>query len=236
MSNRKQLRKGRPKDITPVVFDRNDPDNYPTVTAYLQATGRLTQTSNLVKMKARSLFYQYVDVEAIAVELCVEVGVIDRWSLIFGWEEERDAIVFEQFRKVGGVKELYGSDVGKRHDRIAGSIEQMAERLLNKSRDGSMNARDLKTLASIIESTQTIRRTSRGISDKVADKTQQPAPVQVNLAFNLDKLAGALEDVIERPVLVEASTKTMAVGREDYIGRDTEFEEALDGPTKTIQE
>lgn len=222
---RKQLKTGRPADVPMEVIRRDHPDNYPTVLRYLQAQGKVKHTSNAVRLKARNLYFAHKSPERIAKILNIDVNIIDRWVLIFGWDDERDRRLFNQFRQVSDVDRMYGKDCGQKHDRIAGSIEAMAERLLQRQEEGeTLTPRDLATLASTIKSTQEIRRTSRGESVK---KEQKNVHIQVSVPGNLDKLAGALVDAYDRPKLVQAKTRTIALGVEEAIGGDTEFEEAL---------
>lgn len=226
---RRQLKVGRPKDIKNVIVDKSNPDNYPTLIRFLEATGRIKHTSYVTLMKARNLFLRHVSVDKIAVQLNVEPSIIDRWALCFSWDEERDRRMFEQFRKVSGVNKMYGEDLAKRHDRIAGSIEQTAERLLQRNADGggtTLSVRDLSGLASTIKATQEIRRTSRGENVK---KNENNVSIQIGVPANLERLAGALVDAYDRPKLIQAQTRTIAIGVEDSIGRDTEYEEASNG-------
>ena len=236
MVKTKKRKPGRPKDLTPVVFDKNDPDNYPSVAAYLQATGKLKKAGYAVMMKARSLFYAYTSVEEIAKQLNCDQDTIDRWSLIYGWEEERDMQMFHRFRKVSGVTEMYGENLANRHNRIAGSIEQVAERLLHKAKEEGLDPRELKTLASVIESTQNIRRTANGITAKTEDPKEKSKSVPVNINFNMERIADALVDVHERPVLTQRKSQTIAVGMEDAIGHDVEYEASIDGTAEESDE
>jgi len=176
-------------------------------------------------MKARSLYLRSVNVEAIAVECHVETAVIDRWALCFSWDEERDRRLFEQFRKIRGAEKMYGEDLGKRHDRIAGSIEQVAERMLQQHANGktTLTTGDLSKLSSVIKSTQEIRRTSRGENIKKAESVNN-LNVSISVPGVMERLAGALVDAAERPKLIQAKTRTIALGVEESIGRDTEYE------------
>lgn len=224
-AERKQLQVGRPKKVRSLVIDANSPDNYPTLIRYLEATGRIKHTTYAVMMKARSLYLRNVNVAEIAIELKLEPAVIDRWALCFSWDEERDRRVFEQFRKMRGAEKLYGEDVGKRHDRIAGSIEQVAERMLQQHANGNtvLSPRDVNTLASTIKSTQEIRRTSRGENIKKNEDTKN-VNVTISVPGVMEKVANALVDAYDRPKLIQAKTRTIALGVEESIGRDTEFE------------
>lgn len=228
-SDRKQLRRGRPRDIKSPIRNSNDPDNYPTLMKFLEAKGRIKHVTSVTMMKARNMFLQFTATEKIAAVLRIEPAVIERWALCFCWEEERDRRMFEQFRKVNGAKKIYSEDLAKRHERIAGSIEQTAERLLQQSANGktTLSTKDLNTLASTIKSTQDIRRTARGENIK---KNENKVSIQVSVPGNLDRLAATLVDAYERPKLVQSKTKTIAVGIEESIGSDTEFEILEESP------
>jgi len=217
------VKRGRPKNIQTVVYDRNSPESYPSLIKYLEATGKVKHNSYAVMLKARNMYLRCVNTEKIALELHVEPSVIDRWILCFSWDEDRDKRQFEQFRKIAGASQMMKADVGQRHDRIAGSIEQVAERLLQQHQDGKLilTTRDLSTLASMLKSTQEVRRVVRGQN---VDKKEQNLTVNINHHSVLDKLAAALVDVDDRPRLKQIPSRTIAVGAEESIGRDAEYE------------
>ena len=218
---------GAPRIVTSPIVDKKNPDNYPTLVRYLEANGKLKHTTYAIMMKARNLYFKGAPSEKIAMELRIEPMIVDRWALCFSWDEERDRRLFEQFRKINGVEQMYGQDVSKRHDRIAGTIEQIAERRLQQSIDNPLSVKDLKGITDVIKSTQEIRRTVRG--EKAASNPNNPVTnntLIVNVPGNLEKVSNALMDVFDRPKLAQAKTKTIAVGVEDAIGHDTEYETA----------
>ena len=220
--------KGAPRIVKSPIVDNSNPDNFPTLMRYLEANGKLRHTTYAVMIKARNLYLRGGNTETIATELRIEPAIVDRWALCFSWDEERDRRLFEQFRSVSGVNELYGSNIGQRHDRIAGVIEQIAERRLQQHANGKgdLSVKDLKGLTDVIRSTQDIRRTVRGQSNK-AD-AERPGVVNntmiVNVPATMEKVAHALADAFDRPKLIGAKTTTIAVGREEAIGHDTEYE------------
>lgn len=221
---RKQLRPGRPRDLTSPVVDKSNPDNFPSLIKYLEANGKIKHTSYAVMLKARNMFLKCVSPERICKILDLSADILDRWILCFSWEEERDRRMFEQFRKVSGVNKMYGDDIGKRHDRIAGTIEQVAERLLQKHANGLilLSTQDLARLTSVVKATQDIRRTARNESD--VKKSENNVNVNFNIPHSMERIASALVDMYDRPKLVEAKTKTIALGVEGHIGRDSEYE------------
>lgn len=230
---RKQLKTGRPRDVPMEVIRRDHPDNFPSLLRYLQARGKIKHTSNVVMLKARNLYFNHKSPERIAKILNIDINIVDKWVLVFGWDDERDRRLFNQFRQVSDVDRMYGKDCSVKHDRIAGSIESMAERLLQRNDEGeTLTPRDLNTLANTIKSTQEIRRTSRGESVK---KEQKNVNISVSVPGNLDKLAGALVDAYDRPKLVQAKTRTIALGVEESIGSDTDFEETINRNSEEIE-
>lgn len=220
--------KHKTKKIGAPKIVKDNLDKYPTLIKYLEATGKIKHTTYATMMKARNLYFRGVPSERIGVELRIEPSIIDRWALCFSWDEERDRRLFEQFRKVNGVERMYGENLGVRHERIAGSIEQLAERRLQQSANGKdpLSVKDLKGLADVIKSTQEIRRTVRG--EKISNQPATNNTLIVNVPGNLEKVSNALIDAFDRPKLVQSKTKTIAVGTEEAIGHDTEYE-ATDG-------
>lgn len=223
----KTASKGAPRIVKSPIVDKSNPDNYPTLIRYLEANGKLRHTTYATMMKARNLYFRGASTESIAHELRVEPAIIDRWVLCFSWDEERDRRLFEQFRKVNGVERMFGQDLGKRHERIAGTIEQIAERRLHQSANGKdpLSVKDLKGLTDVLKSTQEIRRTVRG--EKAAANTNPQITnntLIVGVPGNLERVSNAIVDAFDRPKLVQAKTKTIAVGVEEAIGHDTEYE------------
>jgi len=228
-------RKGRPKDIATPLMDRHDPGNYPTLLRYLEAKGKVRHISYVQMMQARHLFLRGGDSTYISEQLdgAIEPAIIDRWALMFSWDEERDRRLFEQFRKSSGTDKPYGGDLAKRHERIAGGIEQYAEKLLLDGQNGKedIKARDLATLASTIKATQEIRRTARG---EDIDRKENTVNVNLGIPASLERLAGAIVDFHEPTQLKALPTRTIAIGTEDILGSDEEFEkETTDGKSKT---
>ena len=215
---------GRPKHVPLDLQPQDRPENYPTLIRYLEATGRIRHTSVIQMARARHLYIRGGNVRAIAEELKLEPSIVDRWANIFAWDEERDRRLFESFRKVASIDGKYGKNLGERHDRIAGSIEQVAERLLHQHQNGeiALDPRALATLASTIKQTQEIRRTARGESVKKEEKEVQ---INVNMPQSFERIAAAMTDAYETPKLASVKTRQIQVKvGEDAIGTDEEFE------------
>ena len=228
MVKHKTVKRGRPRDMA-VVARGDNPDNYPSLSAYLKAKGKLKHITQAQLYKAKFLYMRGYTSEQIAHDLQIEPAVVDRWAMVFAWDEERDRRLFEQFRKLSALDKPYEGDLASRHERIATTIEQVAERLLRRSSEGhELSARDLATLASTLKSTQDIRRTARGVASP-RDKENSSNNTLNVVVGEASRIADALATVFERPQLEQRKSTTMAIGVEEHIGCDTEYEEATDG-------
>ena len=221
----KNIVKGPPRIVRMPAMRKDDPDNYPSLLRYLQATGKVQHITQATLMKARNLYLQGINSGEIAKQLFTKVEIVDRWALIFSWDEERDRRLFDQFRTIAGTDQIYGKNIAQRHDRVAGSIEQVAERLLQKHTNGeiTLSTQDLGRLAATIKATQEIRRTSR---NEDVRRTEERKDINVNISIPhaAERIASALVSATSRPRLAITATKTIAVGNEDVIGSDTNLE------------
>lgn len=227
--NKKKTKKknGRPKKIPLDLQPQDRPENFPSILSWLNSTGNVDLTTKAELLKAKHMYIRGDNAANIAKAVGHDVNVIERWALIFDWEEERDRRLYEKFRKVSGLRDRMSRSLGERHDRIAGSIEQCAERLLHQHQNSQeeLAPRDLATIASTIKTTQEIRRTARGQS-KPTDKKEIDVGINLNMPASLEKLASAMVDANEPPKLETRTTKGISVKfGEAEIGTDTEFEE-----------
>ena len=227
----KHLRKGRPSKVVSPIVDEDDPENYPSLIRYLEAHKKISYTTDLQLRLAKKMYLKAVSIDKIAADIKVQPSIISRWALCFGWDELRDRILFEKFRKINGVDTMFKANLSERHERIAGGIEQIAERILQNHVDGAegqmLNPRDLKTLASTLKDTQEIRRTARGETG-ITKKEETRNNVNIlNLSTTGDKVVNAIIDAFDRPVLERKHTKSIAVGTEEAIGHDTEYEDSI---------
>lgn len=227
----KTSKKGRPKTVRAVVTDRNDPDSYPSLIKFLESTGRVKHTTYAVMCQARNLFLRFVPTEEIAQQLRIKPAIVDRWALCFAWEEERDKRLFQRFRTIASSNTLFSEDINKRHERIAGGLEQVLEKMLVKHSNNELDLspRDLSTIASTLKSTQEVRRVCRGVKrNESEDDGAKRLHVHVHAPKNMEKLAGVIVDSYERPKIAMAKTRTIAVGTESAISSDVEYE-TIDG-------
>jgi hypothetical protein len=222
----KHANRGKPKKVS-APMSADDPDAYPSLVRYLQSKGKVRLTTTLQLRMAKRMYIHASSTEEIAATLRVEPAIVQRWALCFGWDEERDRRLFDQFRTVSGVDKMYQTSLTERHERIAGGIEHVTERILQKHANGEEGAnltpRDLKTLASTLKDTQEIRRSARGVSTEKKTVEEKNMNINVSVTGN-EKIAKALVDAIDRPRLIAPPTKTIAVGMEDAIGHDTDLE------------
>lgn len=122
------------------------------------------------------------------------------------------------------AEQKYGKDLGERHDRIAGTIESIAERLLHRHQNGelTLGVKDLSSISGIIKATQEIRRVSR---NENADKSEKNVNVNFNFPAAVERIAEALVDVDHRPQPKRIASKQIAVEIGDAVGTDDEFDE-----------
>jgi len=218
----------RPKlEVMPVDFDQDRPDDYPTIAAYLQSQGHVKHLTYTQQLKARRMFIQGKSIPEIVQQTDLEPHMIDRLSVINGWEEERDKRLLASFQKINSLTRRLSPDVDERHDRIAGSIESAAERLLHAHQDGqcSMDPADIKRIADILKTTVDIRRTIRGQKGSTHE-TKHVHELQLPDDVEAEKLATALSAVINNkaPARLASSPRRLDVSIGDGIGSDQEFE------------
>ena len=205
---------------------RRNPDSYATTAAFLEANGRLNHLIYSQQMRARHLFIRGMPPDKIKEETGLAISIIERLAFINEWEEERDKRVIAQFRRINKLYSQMPGQVNERHDRIAGTIETVGERMLQAHQDGKMelSTRDLHALTKVLETTREIRLSCRG-------KTQ-PKRVEAHITHELpqemDRLAAALTDAVNgTPRSIPATNHTrqvLEVSIGEPIGTDEEFE------------
>ena len=228
---RRHFKMGRPRDIK-AIDDHDSPDNYPSLIKYLEAKGKIKHNTYALMLKARNMYLTGSSVDAVAKHLSIDINIVDRWVLLFSWSEERDRRLFEKFKSITGASQFLAEDLNRKHDKIAGSIEQVVERFLQRTSDGkeTLTPKELSSITSILKATQEIRNTARGVTKK---GNSAELNVNVRIPAAMEKVASAMVDAFERPKLAKYKTRTIAVGTEDQITQDVELEETSDGFAET---
>lgn len=214
--------------IVPTDLNQKEaPENFATIARYLEAHGKVKHLSYAQQLKARSMFIRGKSIMDICEATELQPHMVDRLSVINGWEEERDKRLLSSFRRINGLAKRLAPDVDERHDRIAGSIEAISERLIHQHQDGGLSLcpADIKRLAEVLKTTVDIRRTIRGQKGSTHE-TKHTHRLELPDEIEAEKLATALSAVISGrpPKQLAASTKRVEVEIGEGIGFDTEFE------------
>ena len=162
--------------------------------------------------------------------ISVRPDVIERWVVLFGWDEDRASHQLSQWRKIASVARRNGINVDERADRIMHTIEGAVEQLLHKHHDaasngddeGLLSAKDLATLASCIKTTRGERKDVRGETKK----NLQEHRVQVDIGGNVDilhRIGGMISDVTGLNAQIENARQEQLDELEHNV-EDAEFE------------
>lgn len=216
------------------LYASERPEDYGSLLAYLEKTGNVKFTEFAQMRRARNLYVtQGLDVATVAKRSKVDPHVLDRWVTLFGWEEERDRRVFAQFQKISGFRKRLSPHTDERHDRLAGTIESIAERLMQSHQDGEtpLSVRDLSSIANLLKTTMDIRRTVR---DKAGPASQRNVDVRFGpLPENMDAVASMIQGLTKEPVEKVEQTEVkqlspppnrVEISFGESIGTDEEFE------------
>lgn len=160
----------------------------------------------------------------------VRPDVIERWVVLFGWDEDRATHQLTQWRKIASVARRNGINVDERADRIMHTIEGAVEQILHKHQEavsngdeeGTLSAKDLATLATCIKTTRGERKDVRGETKK----NQHEHRVQVDIGGNVDilhRIGGMISDVTGLNTQLESARKEQMVELENNV-EDAEFE------------
>lgn len=200
-----------------------------TLLAQLESEGRVQRTTTVQLYKARHLFLARNPVALIAKKMNLQVSQIEYWVMAFGWQEILEKKQFAVFQKVSGLRDQFSPNTEKRHDRLAGTIESCAERLLQAHQDGDevLTTKDLQTLAGTVKTTMDIRRTVRGQGGP-SSKAEVNVTHSLNMPASMDRLANALSDAAvptrELNIIDDAPPRRLEVAFGETIGNDEEFE------------
>lgn len=232
---------------TPLAFDDHNvvEDKPISLLKKLELEGNLRATSEVQMMLARKHYVKENKTpKEIARLVAVHPSVVEKWAVLFEWDEARNRYQFERWSRVAKIAKLRGVQVDERADRLYHSIEHVVETLLHnhhealravqeadEDEDTSFLERqvlrptDLKALAATIKETRGERKTIRGES---ANQNEQTRKLEVDVSGNVDimhRLGQALGDFTGAiPHKVEAQAELRA----PELIEDAEFEELED--------
>lgn len=159
------------------------PGNYRSLIDYLQATGLLHEIPRIKLRQARTLYViRQLDAKAIARFLKVPLSEVERWIVSFAWTEERDRLLFAKFRRVREMQAAAGQSLDERHNRIFGTLESIAEQLLQRHMDGDieLTPQDLKSITSVVKDASAGRRLAH---NKESSSTKKVLEIQAPEVF-----------------------------------------------------
>lgn len=178
---RRNKKRGRPRLVAlPVDLEPEDrPENYPSLLKYMEKTNGIEHTNYMQVRRARHLYVTKQEpVDAVAHDLGLPESIVERWIVIYGWEEERDRRLFNKWNRLNKLSQRLSPNTDERHDRIAGTIEQVIERMLQQHQDGGgLSPKDVATMASTLKTTQEIRRTVR--NRQKVNKNEQTVDITI---------------------------------------------------------
>lgn len=213
--------------MSPVASERDNPDNYPSLSHYLEKTGKIKLVSKAKMLKARSLFVtQGMSKEEVSEKIGVDINVVLQWITMFDWEEKRQVILFRQFQQLDDLKRTKSASMDVRHDRIASSLEATVESMIHQhhdpNQDFALAPKDLTALATTLKQMQTVRRT---VHDKPTGKTESKTELTIDSGPGLDNLVKMVSNLTGGTAQVEApKTKKLDIIIHDDDGNDREFE------------
>lgn len=207
-----------------------DQDEPRTLLQALALNGNVSAHSQIQLAKAHQLFVKEGrTAEDIQPIIGVKAAVINRWALLFGWEEERDAHQFKKYRSVVSMARRKGVDIDARADRIMGKVENAVERLIEEHESrlaagepGLLSPKDLVALASCIKTTHGTRRESRRANDGIEKKQ-----ISVDIGGGVDilhRIGAAVADVTRQRITAE-----VAPALANDVHEDAEFEVDTNG-------
>jgi hypothetical protein len=197
-----------------------------TLLKLLALNGKVSAHSQIQLAKARHLFVKEGrNAEDIQSAIGVKAAIVNRWALLFGWEEERDAHQFKKYRAAVSIARRSGVNIDARADRIMSRVEGVVEKLITeheaavaRGEPGPLSPKDLAALASCIKTTHGTRRESRRANDGVEKKQ-----ISVEIGGNVDilhRLGAAVADVTRSKGHITAKVAELS----NTVHEDAEFE------------
>ncbi len=223
---------GRPRKVAiPTRQEELRPENAPSLMTYYKRRGKLKETTKAQMFKARHLFItKALNSREVAKRVSIPIQIVEQWIVIFDWQERRDRLLFNSYRKVHTLAKDRAQNIDERHDRIAGTMETLIERLMHDHLDPevkfALGPKDLNGLARAIRELQGIRRL---VHDKPTAKVDINKKLTLDTTDNFNNMAGMVEGLLgAKPQLEDTNgRKKLDVSFPGGI-QDAEFEYALE--------
>lgn len=200
--------------MLPTASERENPDNYPSLSHYLEKTGKIKLIPKVKMLKARRHFVsEGLSEDEVAEKVGVGLNVVLQWVTMFDWEEKRQLILFRQFQKLEDLKKEKSTNMDYRHDRIASALEATVERMIHQHHDPdddfTLAPKDLTALATTLKAMQHVRRT---VHDKPTSKTEKDTTLLIDSGPGLDNMVKMITSLTgQAPQLAPPPTRQIKV-------------------------
>ncbi len=221
-----------------VGFKNSFKDDEPTsLLKQLELQGNLKAHSELqMTLAYKHYVREGMRPKEIAKLIAVRSDVIEKWVVLFGWDEHRASHELSKWRNVASIANKKGIDVDARADRIMHTIEGAVEALLHEHYDALktgdterlLSAKDLATLASCIKTTRGERKDARGETRKNTVEHRVKVDVEGNVDI-LHRVGAAIADLTGQNKQIEDARRGQAQLVESGHIEDAEFEVLSDG-------
>lgn len=217
-----------PADLDP----NEDPENAPSLLAFLEKRGDVSHVTQAQLFKARNLYVaKFYHIKRVAQELGLSPSIIDRWAFAYGWDEEREHRLFQQFQKVNGKRSKSGRNIDERADSIFSGIERVAEQMLQdhmdapSGKEGMFERLGIKELATLAKTVKDCHETRRLIHGKSATPTVSKQEVRIEVTGDLFQQVGHMLQQVVSPPQISLNTPKITVEAVE----DEEYEELIEG-------
>lgn len=212
--------------MSPLQSERDNPDNYPSLSHYLERTGRIKLVPKAKMFKARGLYISRGLHQAEVAEILgIDENIVMQWITMFDWEEKRQIILFRQFQKLEDLKKDKASNMDFRHDRIASSLEATVEKMIHQHHDPGddfeLAPKDLTALATTLKAMQVVRRT---VHDKPTSKTENRSELMIDSGPGLENMVRMIGNLAGAPAMIEAPPTRQVTVSFDDDDNDRDYE------------
>lgn len=162
---------------------------------YLKTTGKIKQTTIAQLFKARNLYITrgYTEL-AVAETLKVDPNIVRGWVVQFDWKERRNRQLYDKFCSLQDLRERKQKGLDERHDRIASSMEDIIEDMINGHyQEQKLTSRDIGTLTKALGGLQSIRRVAH---DKAVAKTESKHTIALDAKETFEGMTSLIRGVL----------------------------------------
>lgn len=207
-----------------------DPENAPSLLAFLEKRGDVSHVTQAQLYKARNLYVtKFWQIKQVAKTLGLPSSVIERWNFAYDWDEERNRRLFQQFQRINGQRSKRSRNIDERADSIFHGIERVAEQILQEHMDapegsaGTLQRLGIKDLASLAKTVKDCHETRRLIHGKSSAPSVSKQEVKIEVTGDLFSQVGHMLQKVIAPQIGLNKPKITVQDLEDV-----EFEEIIE--------